>query len=95
MCLHYAPEKPDACDEDDAIEVMNKTVANFCDYFAPSPLAHDGREQSAAAHAREQLDALFGGESANADADADNPAREEDHSATAQALQQAEKLFRK
>jgi hypothetical protein len=39
MCRHYAPSLPDACNEEDAEEVRNKTSANFCDYF--SPVARD------------------------------------------------------
>jgi hypothetical protein len=61
MCVHYAPGKPDACDEDDAIAVHNKTTANFCDWFLPDPAAFDGREQQAESEARRKLDALFGG----------------------------------
>jgi hypothetical protein len=61
MCSHYAPAKPDACDEDDAIAVHNKTTANFCDYFAPDSAAFDGREQQAENEARRKLGALFGG----------------------------------
>ena len=66
MCSHYAPTKPDACDEEDAIAVHNKTTANFCDWFAPDPAAFDGREQQAENEARRKLSALFGsaGESA-------------------------------
>jgi hypothetical protein len=61
MCRHYAPAKPDACDEDDAIAVHHKTVANFCDWFVPDPTVFDGREQRAENEARRQLGALFGG----------------------------------
>jgi hypothetical protein len=86
MCRHYAPSLPDACSEDDAIEVSNKTAANFCDYFSPSMEAFDGRERRAEAAAKQQLDALFGsGDSATGDES--KPAD--------QALEEAEKLFRK
>jgi hypothetical protein len=60
MCGHYAPTKPDACDEEDAVPVHNKTTANFCDWFAPDPAAFDGRERQAEIEARRRLDALFG-----------------------------------
>jgi hypothetical protein len=86
MCRHYAPAQADACDEDDAIEVRDKTAANFCDWFVPRPAAYDGREQRADEAARQKLDALFGG-SATA-GDATGPASDS-------ALADAEKLFRK
>ena len=60
MCRHYAPSAPDACDEDDAPEVRNKTAANFCDYFVPDASAFGGGERRAEAKARADLDALFG-----------------------------------
>jgi hypothetical protein len=88
MCLHYAPAKPDACDEDDAEEVRNKTVANFCDYFAPNPQVFDGSERQADTRARMALEALFGSA----------PAAERENEAAADedgARRQAEDLFRK
>jgi hypothetical protein len=88
MCLHYAPTRPEACDEEDAVEVKHKTVANFCDYFDPNFHAHDGSEQAAEARAREELDALFG-DPAAADSNRD------DDSDTTRALRQAEDLVRK
>lgn len=87
MCLHFAPTQPDACDEEDAVEVANKTAANFCDYFAPSARAFDGSELEADAAARAALDALFGDETAA-------PDRGED-SAAAKARQDAEDLFQR
>lgn len=85
MCVHYAPSAPDACKEDDAIEVQEKTRANFCDYFKPDPDAFEGSELKAEIKARSQLDALFGDESADAKTQdaADDPLR-----------QQAEDLFK-
>ncbi len=61
MCTNYAPSAPDACSEEDAIEVHNKTSANFCDYFNPASDAFDGRERRAENVAKRELDALFGG----------------------------------
>lgn len=88
MCVHYAPTKPDACDEEDAIAVHNKTTANFCDYFAPDPAAFDGREQRAELEARSRLNTLFGG--------AGEPGGKDQGTATADSLREAaEKLFRK
>ena len=85
MCRHYAPSLPDACDEEDAPEVRNKTAANFCDYFKPSPTVFDGREQRAEKKARAELDALFGNapETPEPESDADG------------LIEQAEDLFRK
>jgi len=60
MCGHYAPTRPDACDEEDAIPVHNKTTANFCDWFMPSAAAFDGRALEAEDEARRKLGALFG-----------------------------------
>lgn len=64
MCLHYAPREPTGCDEEDALEVRDKTRANFCDYFEPSPNAYDGADQAAEQHARAALGALFGDDAA-------------------------------
>lgn len=100
MCRHYAPAKPDACDEEDAIVVGNKTAANFCDYFTPDPGVFDGREQRADDAARARLADLFGGAgTAAGSADTDAPGRT--GAATGAptperaALEAAEKLFRK
>ena len=91
MCVHYAPTLPDACDEDDALEVRDKTSANFCDYFSPAASAFDGREKQAEDVARLQLEALFG-ETDSTDAadpqDAGPPEIDPQREA-------AEKLFRK
>lgn len=88
MCRHYAPSAPDACDEDDAIEVRNKTTANFCDYFDPDPGAFDGREQRAEERARGELDALFGNEPPSRPGMSSEAAADD-------RLQQAEDLFKK
>ena len=88
MCAHYAPTKPDACDEEDAIEVTNKTAANFCDYFDPDAEAFDGREKRAEDRARGELAALFG----DGESDAETP---DSGSAADDELSEAERLFRK
>lgn len=87
MCLHYAPSLPDACDEDDAIDVRDKAAANFCDYFRPHANAFDGREMRAEEAARLKLQALFG---QTDDAPASGIAPETDSTLSA-----AEKLFKK
>lgn len=61
MCRNYAPRRPSGCSEDDAPDVRDKTSANFCDYFKPSPSAFDPAPAAADARARADLDALFGG----------------------------------
>jgi len=40
--------------------VKDKTHANFCDYFRPTPAAYRPEQLSAAEQARAQLEALFG-----------------------------------
>jgi len=102
MCRHYAPMKPDACDEEDAIVVGNKTAANFCDYFTPDPGAFDGRAQRADDEARRRLADLFGsGGGAQAAASATGVKPELPGASTDggdpmdAALAAAEKLFRK
>jgi len=99
MCSHYAPSKPDACDEEDAIAVRDKTAANFCDYFDPDAHAFDGRDLSAESAARSQLGALFGDNPASGGAsaagDGGQAARSDTGGARDPALEQAEDLFRK
>jgi hypothetical protein len=60
MCVHFAPGRPDECNEDDALEVRDKRRANFCDYFAPDPNAFSPEEIEAEGAARKKLAALFG-----------------------------------
>ena len=102
MCRHYAPAKPDACDEDDAIAVGNKTAANFCEWFVPDPGAFDGREQHADDAARRQLASLFGGGAPAAGGLPTNSAPRTDGGPPTSGappsdaeLEAAEKLFRK
>lgn len=66
MCLHYAPREPTGCDEEDALEVREKTRANFCDYFEPTATAYHGTEQAAERQARAALAALFGDDAGGA-----------------------------
>ena len=96
MCAHYAPRRPTACDEEDAIEVRDKTGANFCDYFAPRPDAFSGAELAAEQAAKAKLDVLFGGS-------APTPAKPKTDGGTAPAagdpteaaLREADALFKK
>jgi len=60
MCEFYAPGRPDDCAEDDALEVTEKTRANFCDYFKPTANAYAPGEMEAEQAARSRLEELFG-----------------------------------
>lgn len=88
MCQRYAPSAPDACTEEDAPEVHNKTTANFCDYFDPDPNAFDGSERQADAAARARLNALFG------NGNSEESAEPEEKSNADKLLDQAEDLFK-
>lgn len=107
MCVNFAPERPKGCAEDDAIEVRDKSSANFCDYFKPSEWAYRPGADEAEAAAKAQLRALFG-EPGGGAADAQEPtepreagAREseppepEAKSPEERALEQARSLFKK
>jgi hypothetical protein len=63
MCEYYAPRLPEACAEDDALEVREKARANFCDYFKPSADVYSPDELDAELAARQDLGALFGDDS--------------------------------
>lgn len=86
MCTHYAPSWAEACDVDDAPDVRDKTRANFCDYFEPSPDAYSPEQRGAEAAAEQQLAALFG-EAAAPSPDETAPDEE--------AIERAEALFKK
>jgi hypothetical protein len=88
MCTHFAPRLPTGCDEQDAIEVRDKTSANFCDYFKPSATAFDAAQSGVEKRARVELDALFG-KGPSSDKDPAAP------SAADVARAQAESLFKK
>lgn len=83
MCACYDAAVPKACTEDDALEVHNKTGANFCDWFKPKPNAFTPDEIEAEQTARGELAALFG------DAEAGDAASKADSAA----LKQAKALF--
>ncbi|MBT8096977.1 MAG: hypothetical protein HKN35_15145 [Woeseia sp.] len=71
MCEFFDAQVARQCREDDAEEVMDKEKPNFCDWFKPTGGRFEASGHSAAKHAEQQLDALFG-ESDAAEADADN-----------------------
>jgi hypothetical protein len=60
MCEFYDTSKAKHCRETIADEVKDKTAANFCDYFRPTPSAYRPESVSAADRARADLEALFG-----------------------------------
>ncbi len=92
MCEYYDPGLPNACAEDDALEVKEKTRANFCDYFKPSSDAYALAEFDAESAARASFNALFGDESATG-AGASSASRDEAALAD-DAARRAEKLFK-
>ena len=79
MCVYFDPNVTKQCREDDAEEVKEKAHANFCDYFKPSPDAHDPSFASGDEQARAGLAALFGDEQAgdNTDDDPDRAAADD------------------
>jgi hypothetical protein len=71
LCVHYAPGRPKACNEQDAEEVLNKDHANFCGWFEPRDHAFKaGPAAQRADAARSALDSLFGGDDTSAGPDA-------------------------
>lgn len=78
MCTFFDPGVAKQCREDDAEEVFSKERANFCEWFEPSATAfregHATREQ----RAKQQLDALFGGEKSDESSDTPRPSAADD-----------------
>ena len=66
LCEFYSIAVAKHCRETIAEEVKDKERANFCDYFKPRPGAYSNVSQDAAAKAKSDLDALFGGSKAAA-----------------------------
>ena len=65
LCRHYDTAKAKHCREPVADEVKDKTRANFCDWFQPHALVHSSGDGHTT-NSRAQLDALFGGGTAQA-----------------------------
>lgn len=61
MCVHFDPAVARQCREDDADDVKEKELANFCDYFEPSENAFDPGGKSEADRALAELEAMFSG----------------------------------
>ncbi len=89
-CKNYDPSISDACKEDRADFTLDKTKANFCDYFKPNPRAYKKRDNSEAREARAKLAELFGEDlpEENADPDDDDPKSKAD-----KALFELKRLF--
>ena len=60
MCRHYDPRRAKQCRELAADEVRDKTRANFCGWFVPSPDAYRVGGAAVSQSSRAALDALFG-----------------------------------
>lgn len=63
MCVHFDPSAPSQCREDDAEDVTEKELANFCEWYTPSETAFNPQGKSEADRALEALEALFSAES--------------------------------
>lgn len=83
MCACYDAHVPKACTEDDALEVSDKSSANFCDWFKPSANAFTPHEIEAERAAQTELAALFG----------ESDASEAAAAAESEALERAKSLF--
>jgi len=82
LCEWYSTAVAKHCREPIAEEVSNKERANYCDYYKPRMDAYSDVGLTAAAKAKADLDALFGGSKPQA-------------SATDQARAQLDALFGK
>lgn len=61
MCRFHDPKLRDGCREERAEHVQEKGRANFCEWFQPTPGAYLAKDETPAAKAKAELDALFGG----------------------------------
>ena len=59
QCRFYDPHKPESCAEERADPPKDKQRANFCEYFDPRENAFQSTDNSAAEHAKQELDNLF------------------------------------
>ncbi len=62
LCIHFTPRLTGQCDDDRADPPVHKESANFCDFFRPLSGAYEDVRGSRRDVARQQLDALFGGD---------------------------------
>ena len=68
MCIYFDTGVPKQCLEDDAEEVIEKAMLNFCEWYKPSPTAFDPLRKSHEDRARSELSALFGDAESTSDA---------------------------
>ena len=73
MCQHNDPSKTMQCFEDRADPPLQKENANFCDFFKPSPKAHNPQSNLKHDAAHDQLNALFGAQNAEHQPDLAQP----------------------
>jgi len=59
MCRHYEPEKRPFCGHERAEPPVEKSSANFCDYFRPTN-RYDASVASRSSKASSDFNALFG-----------------------------------
>jgi hypothetical protein len=69
MCRFHDPKLNDGCREERAEHVQIKDRANFCEYLEPWTGAYNPTDGTPADAARARLDALFGGDAAQAKPD--------------------------
>jgi hypothetical protein len=77
LCEFYNTTVAKHCRETIAEEVKDKERANFCDYFKPRPDAYSTTNLDAAAQAKSDLAALFGGSKSEAQPSAADKAKAE------------------
>ena len=66
MCAHFAPNLAHQCREDRTEPPVDKTCANFCDFFSlRRGTGGAGERDERQARARARLDALFGDDSSD------------------------------
>lgn len=58
-CEFYDPKAYNECRENQADRVVDKEVANFCDYFSPATVPGFEHGETEAERARVALEALF------------------------------------
>lgn len=90
MCKHFADSATNPCADDRAEPPVHKEGANFCDFFRPAADSFRAGRHARQAHAKSNLDALFGG-SARPDAAADEEGGESD--AAREARRRLDELF--
>lgn len=66
MCVLFNPRISERCEEPRAEHPRDDARANFCDYFKHRPDAHTPPDAGKTAAARSRVDALFGGQTADA-----------------------------